>query len=127
MAVKTQIPNADLLVGLIDFDDANYTYLGFDLVGLIETWAWPHQADGLNFDQARWIVESYEGWRPLSLIERHHLFDLHKLSILFDAVWYFGRGGADDFYEKRKIAFLDSIGQQGYESALFKAKPFLVF
>jgi Ser/Thr protein kinase RdoA (MazF antagonist) len=46
MAVKTQIPNADLLVGLIDFDDSNYTYLGFDLVGLIETWAWPHQADG---------------------------------------------------------------------------------
>ncbi|MCZ7668260.1 MAG: phosphotransferase [Chloroflexi bacterium] len=31
----------DLFVALLDFDDANYTYLQFDLVGLIEYWAWP--------------------------------------------------------------------------------------
>ena len=113
----------DRMVGLIDFDDANYTYLGFDLVGLIDYWAWSHQADGLNFEKARWIADSYEGWRPLSPIERRHLYDVHKLSILFDAVWYFGRGSATDFFEKGKIAFLDGLGRERYEGVLLKTIP----
>jgi len=108
----------DQLVGLIDFDDANYTYLGFDLVGLIDYWAWPHEMDGLNFSQARWIVAEYERWRPLSHIERHHLFDLHKLSILFDAIWFFGRGRSVDFFEKGKIVFLDRLGRERYTMLL---------
>ncbi|MCL6443406.1 MAG: homoserine kinase [Alicyclobacillus sp.] len=35
---------------LLDFDDANYTYLTFDVVGLVESWAWRYDKDiVLNF------------------------------------------------------------------------------
>ena len=46
----------DKLVALLDFDDANYTFLQFDLVGLIEYWAWPHTIDRLDITKARGVV-----------------------------------------------------------------------
>jgi len=36
---------ADEFVALLDFDDANVTFLQFDLIGLIEHWAWPYAVD----------------------------------------------------------------------------------
>ena len=99
----------DQFAALLDFDDANYTFLQFDLVGLIDSWAWPHTNDTLNMAEARRIVQTYMTCRPLSQMEQHHLFDVYKLSILFDCVWFFARGDADDFYEKRKIAFLKNV------------------
>ena len=38
----------DEFAALLDFDDANHTYLTFDLVGLIEYWAWPHERSLLD-------------------------------------------------------------------------------
>ncbi|MCA9923498.1 MAG: phosphotransferase, partial [Anaerolineales bacterium] len=99
----------DQFAALLDFDDANYTFLQFDLVGLIDSWAWPHTDDALNMAEARRIAQTYMTCRPLSQMEQHHLFDVYKLSILFDCVWFFARGDADDFYEKRKIAFLKNV------------------
>ncbi|MCJ7702758.1 MAG: hypothetical protein MUO62_14335 [Anaerolineales bacterium] len=110
----------DQFVGLIDFDDANYTYLGFDLVCLIDSWAWPHSSECLDFAPGREIVQEYGKHRPLSALEQRHMYDLHKLSILFDCVWYFGRGQADDFYEKRKIEFLNDLGGEKYTDTLFE-------
>lgn len=109
----------DKFVALLDFDDANYTYLTFDLVGLMEYGAWPHQADALNMKLAHAIVQSYTKHRPLSALEQHHLFDVYKLSILIDCVWFFERGHVSDFYEKRKIDFLNSTGREGFKEALF--------
>ena len=105
--------------GLIDFDDANYTYLLFDLAALIDGWAWQYPNDWLDFAPARQMASVYEGVRPLSALERRHLYDVHKLGILFDCIWFFGRGGADDFYEKRKAAFLNGLGREGYQARLF--------
>ena len=82
---------------MLDFDDATYTFLQFDLVGLIEYWAWPHTRDILDVTRARSVVQEYMKHRPFPLIEQQHLFDVHKLSILFDCVWYFSRGSAGDF------------------------------
>jgi Ser/Thr protein kinase RdoA (MazF antagonist) len=110
----------DWFAGLIDFDDANFTYLTFDLVCLIDGWAWPFPSESLNLEQARKIAQAYEKYRPLSDLERRHLFDVHKLGILFDCIWFFGRGQADDFYEKQKIEFLNSLGWKKYADALFK-------
>lgn len=76
----------DQFSGLLDFDDANYTYLVFDLVGLIDSWAWPFQSNKLDLPQAREIVQEYIKHRPLSAIEQRHIFDVHKLSILLDCV-----------------------------------------
>jgi len=108
----------DRFVGLIDFDDANYTYLVFDLVSLVDSWPWPFQSDRLDLAQARAIVQAYHAHRPLDPLERHHLFDVHKLSILFDCIWYFARGDASDFYEKRKIKYLDDLGREQYANTL---------
>ena len=104
---------------MLDFDDANYTFLQFDLVGLIDHWAWPHTVDMLDVAQARGIVQEYMKHRPLAPIEQQHLYDVYKLSILFDCVWYFGRGGASDFREKRKIDALTDLGRQIFIDELF--------
>ena len=109
----------DELVALLDFDDANCTYLPFDLVGLIEYWAWPWSAAILDVTKARSVVQAYVKHRPMPLIEQRHLYDVYKLSILFDCVWYFARGEADDFREKRKIDGLAALGRQSFFDALF--------
>lgn len=103
---------------LIDFDDANYTFLMFDLVGLIEYWAWP-RGEEFGFERAREILQEYEKYRKLNSNEKRHLFDLYKLSILFDCIWYFSRGDVKDFFEKRKIDYLDGIGRDSFFSLLF--------
>jgi homoserine kinase len=106
-------------VGLLDFDDANYTYLVFDLVCLIDSWAWPYQSDTLELTQAREIVQAYIKHRRLSAIEQRHIYDVHKLGILIDCVWFFRRGQANDFYEKKKIEFLNNFGRKKYTDELF--------
>jgi homoserine kinase type II len=109
----------DEFAALLDFDDANYTYLQFDLVGLIEYWAWPNTRDLLDVGAARDVVQEYMNHRPLGADERRHLYDVYKLSILFDCVWYFGRGSGDDFRERRKIESLKGLGRQGFYHGLF--------
>ncbi|UVI29292.1 homoserine kinase [Paenibacillus spongiae] len=105
---------------LLDFDDANYTFLLFDLVGLIESRAWRYDKDTtLNFNEAKKVLSEYMRYRPLSSVERKHLFDVYKLSILFDCVWYFNRGDAADFFEKRKIDFLNRSGRKAFYQELF--------
>ncbi|MBI5712567.1 MAG: homoserine kinase [Chloroflexi bacterium] len=104
---------------LLDFDDANYTFLLFDLVGLIESWAWPHQSDTLDVRQARLIVQEYMKHRPLNAIEQRHLYDVYKLSILIDLTWFFRRGNAQDFYERRKVDFLSNLGRKKFFDEIF--------
>lgn len=106
---------------LLDFDDANLTYLLFDLVGLIEREAWRYELDEvLNFEAARQVVQAYARYRPLGALEKRHLFDVYKLSILIDCVWYFKRGNAADFFEKRKIDFLNKIGRESFYRQIFE-------
>ncbi len=107
----------DQLVALVDFDDANYTYLTFDLVNLIDGWAWSYQGV-LDLDYARQIVQTYEQVRPLSGIERCYLFDVHQLQIMFDGIWFYARGDAADFYERQKIDYLNSLGREAYSEAV---------
>ena len=109
-------------VALLDFDDANYTFLLFDLVGLIESWAWSHQSNALDFKEARIIVQSYTKYRPLSAVEQQHLYDVYKLSILIDMVWFFRRGDAKDFYEKRKVEFLGNVGRKQFIDLIFSKR-----
>ena len=102
---------------LIDFDDANYTFLTFDLICLIEpfkpsfrwdTWKSSKMNDDVfDFIEARKIVAEYSKYRLLNNNEKRHLFDVYKLGVLFDCIWYFERGNANDFYEKKKIDSLE--------------------
>lgn len=114
---------------LIDFDDANYTYLTFDLAGLIEPLLCPSERGARSslkqakaapdFTKARQLVSAYMRHRPLNHNEKRHLFDVVMLKILIDCIWYFERGKAIDFYEKRKIEHLNSIGSERFYRELF--------
>lgn len=116
-------------VALLDFDDANYTYLAYDLATLIEpfradfTWAtWQQFPTGqpvLDFRQAQRTAAEYQTVRVLEESEKRHLFDIFKLSVFFDAIWYFDRGEALDFYEKRKFDALNAAGRAGFRQAVF--------
>lgn len=103
---------------LLDFDDANYTYQLFDVVALIDSWAWPHEQE-FDIEEARTIVSEYSKHRPLSNIEKEHLYDLLKLSILFDCVWFFERGNVENFYERKKIEYLERLGREQFFRQLF--------
>lgn len=114
---------------LIDYDDANYTYLIFDLVSLInpfissfEWGTWPKfkkDESVFDFREARKIVSEYMKYRPLNNSEKRHLFDVYKLSIILDCIWRFERGDASDFFEKRKIEHLDNLGREKFYNEVF--------
>jgi len=114
---------------LIDFDDANYTYLLYDLACLMDpfvssfnwkNWDKHYQAeDVFNFPEAKKVVTEYMKHRSLNNNEKRHLYDVFKLSILLDCVWYFNRGQAEDFYEKRKIDYLNALGRERFYEQLF--------
>ncbi len=110
----------DKLSALLDFDDANYTYSTFDLVCLIEGWAWHYPEEELDLAKAAEVVALYRQHRSLSPLEQHHFIDVYKLSILIDCLWFFARGSGDDFYEYKKIKYLNSLGREQFKSALFQ-------
>ena len=104
---------------IVDFDNSNYTFLTFDLVCLIGSRAWQDGRKQINFHEAKKIVSEYAEYRQLMNIERRHLFDVYKLSILFECVWVFNRGDASNFYERAKIDFLNKCGREGFSNAIF--------
>ena len=114
---------------LIDFDDANYTYLTFDLICLIEpfksSFCWNNWksceiiANVFDFSETRKIVAEYSKYRELSDNEKRYFFDVYKLGILFDCIWYFNRGVAKDFFEKRKIDHLNVLGRMQFYEEVF--------
>ena len=116
---------------LLDFDDANYTYLTFDLIALIESSLFRFQWDSwqtvrpgddvFDFAEAKEIIVTYQTVRPLSAVEKHHLFDVLKLATLIDCLWFFERGAAENFYERRKIGCLDALGRTAFTQHLFAA------
>ncbi|MCP4640550.1 MAG: homoserine kinase [bacterium] len=106
------------LSGLVDFDDARHARLVLDVANLLDYWTWAH-GKGVDFSRARQLLREYTKHRPLNEAEKRHLFDAWKAQILLDKVYFFGRGQADDFYEKRKIEQLDGVGRTGFERSVF--------
>lgn len=116
-------------VALIDFDDANYTYLTYDLALLMrpflpsfewDTWRQFEAGENiLDFSEAKSLVMEYSKYRPLSPMERRHLFDVCKLTVLFDGIWYFERGDVSDFFERRKIDAFNQLGRDRFYERLF--------
>ncbi len=114
---------------LIDFDDANYTFLIFDLVSLVEpfvssfkhsNWFEHNVTDNIfDFGETKRIVSEYERYRFLNSNEKRHIFDVYKLSFLFDCIWYFDRGDAENFFEKRKIEHFNNLGADNFYNQLF--------
>ncbi|MEE4195153.1 MAG: homoserine kinase [Anaerolineae bacterium] len=114
---------------LIDFDDANYTVLLFDVLAVTEPFissfdhdTWPDfsmEADVFDLNKLRKVLDVYTRIRPINAAERRHLFDVCKLMVLVDCLWFYARGRADDFYERRKIHYLNQLGRDAFEKRLF--------
>ncbi len=115
---------------LIDFDDANYTFLTYDLATLINPFTAPFDWNSWNkfnktdnvfdFTQPRKVAFEYGKYRELADDEKEHFFDVFKLSIMLDCIWYFERGDVSDFYERRKIEYLNNLGRGRFYEELFE-------
>ena len=114
---------------LIDFDDANYTALLFDIIAVNEpfkaafdhdTWStFPMDRQGpetdiFDFTELQRILDIYTAIRPINELEKHHLYDVCKLMVFVDCIWFYARGKADDFFERRKIHYLNQLGREGF-------------
>jgi Ser/Thr protein kinase RdoA (MazF antagonist) len=103
---------------LIDFDDACYTHLICDIANFIDYWSPPYRGID-DVTRTRRFLAEYEDVRPLSDLERLHIYDALKLQILLDSVWYFGRGDDDTFVEKKKVDALNALGRDGFHDLLW--------
>lgn len=105
------------LTGVLDFDQASYTWLLYDLGQLIYWWTWPDTGD-MQYDQSRKLVEQYEKRRRMTHDERLHLFDALKLVILIGIGWFLDD---DEGYmnARRKIESLNTIGRDGFYNNIF--------
>lgn len=101
---------------VLDFDQASYTHLLYDLANLIYWWTWPNKGD-VDFDRTRTLIASYETVRQLSETEKSHLFDMLKLCICVGIGWFIYE--ADFPNNKRKIELLNSIGSQEFYQKVF--------
>lgn len=113
---------------LIDFDDANFTYLFFDIVSYLPffkssfnhvTWSNHDSNKALDFSRAKELLCFYQNKITIPESDKRHFYDLLKLSILIDTVWYFDRGDSQNFFEKRKIDILNQLGKEKFYSQLF--------
>ena len=114
---------------LIDFDDANYTWLIYDLAALINPFVTAFEWDSwqaftdveniFNFSAAKTTVSEYMKHRSLASVEKKHFFDVFKLSIMLDCIWRFERGATSEFFERRKIEYLNALGRKAFQRRLF--------
>jgi homoserine kinase type II len=105
------------LAAVLDFDQASYTWLLYDVAQMIYWWTWPNKGD-IQFDKSRDLVAQYETVRKLSDEEKDRLFDVLKLVHLVGIGW----GLADDSFpnDKRKVVDFNSHGRDKFYDAIFR-------
>ncbi len=108
------------LSSVLDFDQASYTWLLYDVGQLIYWWTWPNKGD-IDFDQSRKLIEQYEKQRPMTDAERLHLFDGLKLVILIGIGWSLDE---DEGYAnaRRKVELLHTFSREGFYKNIFGSK-----
>jgi homoserine kinase type II len=109
----------DKLVAVLDFDDASYVYLLYDVANLLFFWAWPDKGE-LDFEQAKELLRVYEQHRQLTEEEKRHLFDvLHMVN--FMGIGWFIHEDADYHNSRRKTEFLNSLGRAAFYNRIFQS------
>lgn len=107
--------------GILDFDDACYTYLIYDIASLIYYWAWIREKK-LNFAKAKFLLNKYNKYRKLSIVEKKYIYDALKMVVLTYMAWFFYDKLRDvDIFEKSKkrLEELDKIGREEFLNQLF--------
>ena len=102
------------LSGVLNFDQASYTWLLYDIAQMMYWLTWPNKGD-LNFDASRKLIAQYEKQRRMTTHERAHLFDVLKLVILIGISWSLED---DEGYAnaRRKVELLNKLGRERFLS-----------
>jgi len=105
------------LTGVLDFDDASYVPLLYDIANMIYYWAWPHK-ESLITEKAKEILAEYDKYRKLTDVEKESLYDLLKMVIFMSIGWFIN---LDDDYiaEKKKIEALNILGRKEFYLRIF--------
>ena len=109
------------LTGILDFDDSTYTFLIYDLGVVLLYWT-RFYVKKFDFNKAKKIIKIYEKYRPLSKLEKNHIFDAFQLHTLMIMSWlmYDKWKGKDLFRILSGILDeLDSIGRDEFYKKLF--------
>jgi Ser/Thr protein kinase RdoA (MazF antagonist) len=102
---------------VLDFDQASYTWLLYDVAQMIYWWTWPGKGD-IQLDKSQDLVAQYETARQLSDDERRHLFDMLKLVHLVGIGW--SLADASFANDKRKVVDLNALGRRRFYDASFR-------
>ena len=111
----------DNLTGILDFDDATYTFLIYDLGAVLLYWTRFYVKE-FDYKKARQIVRIYDKYRPLSTLEKKHLYDVLQFHALMIMSWlmYDDWKGKDLFVILSRILDeLDTIGRQEFYKRIF--------
>jgi homoserine kinase type II len=100
------------LSGVLDFDDACFAPLIVDIANAIYFWAWP-PGWPLDFDNAGRMIAAYHNVRPLSGLERRHLFDALKITVLMSIAWFM-EDNEDVESEFSRISELEEMGRDDF-------------
>ncbi|MFT4308941.1 MAG: homoserine kinase [Candidatus Woesearchaeota archaeon] len=109
------------ITGILDFDDATYAILIYDIGMMLLYWT-RFYLKTFNHEKARSIIRVYEKYRPLTRIERRHIYDALQLHALMIMAWlmYDKWKGKDLFIILAGIIEeLESIGREEYYNKLF--------
>jgi homoserine kinase type II len=108
---------ANKLVAVLDFDDASYVYLLYDIANMLFFWAWPDKGE-LSFEKAKELLKVYEQHRKLTEEEKHHLFDVLQMVNFMGIGWFIDN---DDIYtnSRRKTEFLNALSREVFYTRLF--------
>jgi Ser/Thr protein kinase RdoA (MazF antagonist) len=104
------------LSAVLDFDQAAYIWLLYDVAQMIYWWTWPDNG-AIQLEESRDLVAQYQTVRKLPDDERRHLFDMLKLVHLVGIGWSF----SDDSFanDQRKVVELNTLGSDRFYDAIF--------
>jgi homoserine kinase type II len=109
--------SAGRVSAVLDFDQSSFTYLIYDVAALIYWWTWPDRGV-IDFERSKTMRDAYQSVRPLSEVERLHLFDVLKLVVLMGYAWFISNDdGVDN--SRRKVELLNTIGRDEFYRMLF--------
>jgi homoserine kinase type II len=106
----------DKLSGVLDFDDATNTFLIYDIGVILLYWT-RFYLKKFDFNKAQKIIKIYNEYKPLTNLEKHHIFDAFQLAALMIMSWlmYEKWEGKDIFQILEDILLeLDNIGRNTF-------------
>jgi homoserine kinase type II len=101
---------------VLDFDQASFTWLLYDVAQMIYWWAWPKRGD-VDIARSRDIVAHYESVRTMNEKEKEHLFDMLKLVHLVGIGWSLADASFGN--DRRKVVDLNARGRDHFYDQLF--------